>query len=67
MQAFFVLGLIPGTNIQINFYFWLGLTTLIIIYFTYHYISYLKYIRFFIRDLYLRKPLPAAKLHTRLK
>jgi hypothetical protein len=31
MQSFIVLGLVPGTNIQLNFNFWLYVTVLLLI------------------------------------
>jgi hypothetical protein len=65
MQAFLVLGLIPGTNIQINFLIWLifliglGIGTIIIV------LKYRHQLKILARLANMRVPLHASELHTR--
>ena len=65
MQAFFVLGLIPGTNIQINFSFWLIFFMSFVVIAAVIYLNYQRQIRILGRLATLRTPLPASLLHSR--
>ncbi len=67
MQTFFVLGLIPGTNIQINFFVWLIITTIILGYLANGYINYLRFVNKYVREIERPGPKPASSFHTRLK
>ncbi len=67
MMTFLVLGLIPGTNIQIGFYFWLVIFTALAVIFINSYISYSREIKKLAISLTIRRPLPASQLHSRLR
>ena len=67
MQSFFVLGLIPGTNIQINFFVWLSFFIVLAITAIALVLNYRRQIAALARIASLRKPLPANQLHTRLQ
>ena len=67
MYAFIVLGIIPGTNIQINFMPWLVISSIIGFYIILNYIKYLKSLRGYLQELTTRKPIPATTFHTRLR
>lgn len=63
MYSFFVLGLIPGTNIQITFQMWLLITAAIAAVYAYwHYLPH-PTLRIEIRS--PRRPLHASQLHLR--
>lgn len=64
MQTFVVLGLIPGTNIQINFQTWLLITAIIVAIFWLH----RTHRRASVSDRSpLRLPLYANQLHRRVQ
>ena len=67
MQTFLVLGLIPGTNIQINFFVWLVIGVIVLGYLANGYLSYLKFVRKYVREIERPGPKPASSFHTRLK
>lgn len=60
MYNFLVLGLVPGTNIQITFKAWLYALTLGLL--AYLLVSYRHQT---IEQVSLRQPLPASRLHNR--
>jgi hypothetical protein len=63
MYSFVVLGLIPGTNIQITFQMWLTIAGLAAIAFGMHKLVELH--RNLLAMTKLRVPLPATRLHLR--
>jgi hypothetical protein len=67
MLAFLVLGLIPGTNIQIGFNFWAGIFIALVVICLKSYISYYREVKKMTVSLSLRRPLPANQLHSRLR
>ncbi len=67
MQSFFVLGLIPGTNIQINFLAWLIVALIVLGYLLNGYFSYLRYVKQYLKEIERPKPLPSNNFHTRLR
>lgn len=67
MQTFLVLGLIPGTNIQINFFVWLVIAVIVLSYLANGYLNYLKFVRKYVREIERPGPNPASSFHTRLK
>ncbi len=67
MYVFFVLGIVPGTNLQINFMPWLIFSSIIGFYIVYNYIKYLHTLRSYLRELTAHKVIPATNFHTRLR
>ncbi len=70
MYSLLVLGLIPGTNIQINFWAWIGLMTVLLILFRIYGRRVMNFVVAWWRSLdYIddpRDPLHASQLHSRL-
>ncbi len=66
-QRFLVLGLIPGTNIQIGFFVWAIVSIAIIIFVLKTLIGYQRQVRLHRLMLDVRMPLPASQLHSRLR
>ena len=67
MYSFFVLGIIPGTNIQITFQGWLDAIQLLIAVFGAVWLFRNRYqIRHQVRDAISRAPLHATQLHQRI-
>ena len=67
MQDMIVLGLIPGTNFQINFIVWLAVVGLLGLFVTRTYVVRQRQIRQRIQDLTKHRPLPAKAFHSRLQ
>ena len=67
MMAFLVLGLIPGTNIQIGFYFWAVIFIAVAVICLRSAISYNREVKKLAILLTIRRPLPASQLHSRLR
>lgn len=69
MDSFLILGLIPGTNIQISFWAWVIITALSLIGFKLYRKRITNYLVTFWNDLDRidsRRPLHANQLHSRL-
>lgn len=67
MQAFIVLGLIPGTNIQIGFALIALIALIVIIFLLTKYLSHYRQIKQIVSSLTQRQPLPARAFHSRLQ
>jgi hypothetical protein len=67
MYAFLVLGLIPGTNIQISFQAWLVIAPLLLVAAIVLSPRVLKWWRKFNEDQASRRPLHASRLHLRAR
>lgn len=67
MQTFIVLGLIPGTNIQINFFTSLIILGALFVSIVYYLIKHITLINKFRKQLLIRRPLHASQLHTRFQ
>jgi hypothetical protein len=67
MQSFIVLGLIPGTNIQINFLIWVVFFSILAAVSVLFLINHVSQIKSLTRIVISRKVLPASQLHSRLQ
>ena len=65
MNSFLVLGLVPGTNLQITFQDWLDMLQLAIAASGLAWL-YFQHRQFFDELVIDRRPLPASQLHQRL-
>lgn len=67
MQAFLILGLIPGTHYQINFYYWLIVFIAVVGVCLRAWISFRRSVRRLLSEITTRRPQPASFYHTRLQ
>jgi hypothetical protein len=67
MQSFIVLGLIPGTNIQINFLIWVVFFSILAALAVLFIIKHISQIKSLTGKVISRKVLPASHLHSRLQ
>jgi hypothetical protein len=67
MQSIIVLGLIPGTNIQIGFFVWIGVFATLLFFIARPLISYFRVVRSVEQELSVRHPHPASQFHSRLQ
>lgn len=67
MQTFVVLGLIPGTNIQINLNGYLVFVTCLFTPFLAWYLKQTYQMHLMVKSYQIRKEFPAQTIHQRLK
>ncbi len=62
-----VLGLIPGTNIEIGFIFWAVIAAALVVVLIKSFFSNYRLVKSMRRLLDVRLPLPASQFHSRLR